>query len=101
GAGIDAMAGGAGNDTYRINATTDVVTEAANAGHATLELNVAHMSYVMGANIEDAVVFFGGGYDSEGHTITGNGLDNFIAGDYGSQTPPGRAGADAHFRHAA
>jgi Ca2+-binding RTX toxin-like protein len=95
GSGVDVMAGGAGNDTFIIDRTTDVVTEAANAGHDTVQIKTETvLSLVMAANVEDAVVFFGSGYGDEGHSITGNGLDNFISGDYGDNTLSGGAGDD-------
>ena len=94
GSGVDTMAGGAGNDTYVIDRTADIINEGANAGHDTVELNGPKMSYTLGSNIEDAVVYFSGGYGSEGHTITGNGLNNFISGDYGDNTLSGGAGDD-------
>ena len=50
GAGADTMLGGAGNDTYVVDATTDVVTEAAGQGTDTIQSSV---TYTLGANVEN------------------------------------------------
>ncbi|MCK9911195.1 hypothetical protein MXD81_18740, partial [Microbacteriaceae bacterium K1510] len=50
GSGNDVMIGGAGDDTYVVDATGDVVTEAANEGTDTVQSSV---TYTLGANVED------------------------------------------------
>ena len=44
------MVGGAGNDTYVVDATGDVVTEQADEGTDTIQSSV---SYTLGANVEN------------------------------------------------
>ncbi|HEY7986383.1 MAG TPA: cadherin-like domain-containing protein, partial [Methylophilaceae bacterium] len=48
--GTDTMLGGLGNDTYVVNNSADVITEAANAGTDTVQSSV---NYTLGANIEN------------------------------------------------
>jgi trimeric autotransporter adhesin len=96
GDGNDAMAGGEGNDFYEVDSATDVITEAANAGivdQMRIKANT-ELTLTMAANVERAVVFFGGAYGDEGHNITGNALANFISGDYGGNTISGGDGND-------
>ena len=49
-AGTDTMAGGAGDDTYIVERTTDMVQEAANAGIDTV---LSSVTYVLPANVEN------------------------------------------------
>jgi Ca2+-binding RTX toxin-like protein len=80
------MSGGTGNDTYEVDASLDVVTEAAGAGTDTVR---AASSYVLGANIENLVLL--GVADING---TGNAAANQITGNSGANILRGGLGAD-------
>ena len=73
GAGGDTMSGGLGNDSYIVDSLLDVVTEAANAG--TDEVRTAFASYILAANVENLTSTALGE-----QALTGNALDNVIAG---------------------
>ena len=73
GAGDDTMSGGLGNDSYIVDSLLDVVTEAANAG--TDEVRTAFASYILAANVENLTSTALGE-----QALTGNALDNVIAG---------------------
>ena len=85
GAGADRMAGGLGDDSYVVDAATDVVTEATNAGTDTVSASVNH---TLGANVENLTL---AGGDLNG---TGNTLNNVIVGTNGTNILSGLAGND-------
>ena len=87
GGGADAMAGGAGNDTYYVDNSGDFVLEASNSG---TDLVNSSISYVLGSNVEN-LIFTGTG----NFAGTGNALANNIAGGAGNDTLTGGAGNDA------
>ncbi|MDR6609793.1 peroxidase family protein [Pseudomonas synxantha] len=88
GGGNDLMNGGiAGNDTYEVTDSGDVVFELAGAGTDTVWTSLA--SYTLGANVEN--LFFGGSGNFAG---TGNVLGNTIAGGAGNDVIIGAGGAD-------
>ena len=118
GAGGDAMAGGAGNDTYRVDTSltqrlvmvngnqtlvsggfvADTVSEAAGGGGTdTVE---TYVSFALPDNVENltALEFIfsptSGYYNPPSMTLTGNGLDNLIVDNRGSNTIDGGAGMD-------
>lgn len=74
-AGADAMAGGAGNDLYYIDNGLDTVIEAEGEGFDTVFTSVA---IEIPLHVEK-VVFNG---QSDGETLTGNALQNFLQGNY-------------------
>jgi Ca2+-binding RTX toxin-like protein len=80
------MVGGAGNDTYSVNAAGDVVTEAADQG--TDMVNTA-ISYTLTVNVENLTQT--GSANTSG---TGNTLDNKLTGNGGNNTLTGNDGAD-------
>jgi Ca2+-binding RTX toxin-like protein len=85
-AGDDTLRGGAGNDTYYVDSSSDVVTEAANAG--TDSIYVA-FNYTLGANLENLYL--------TGTTAThgiGNELDNRLYGNSANNLLEGGAGND-------
>ena len=84
--GADQMAGGLGDDTYWVNAVTDVVAEEAGEGADTVRSTV---SYALGANLE-ALVLLG-----SAALGTGNALDNDLTGNAAANTLDGGLGADA------
>ncbi|MCC2972635.1 VCBS domain-containing protein [Massilia sp. IC2-476] len=87
GAGIDTMSGGAGDDTYIVDATADVINEAAGAGIDTAR---ASASYTLAANVEHLVLT-----GSAAINGTGNALDNEITGNEAANVLAGGAGKDS------
>ncbi|WP_291926973.1 calcium-binding protein [Limnohabitans sp.] len=86
GVGNDSMMGGAGNDTYYVDATTDVVTEAANEGTDTVQSSV---NYTLDTNLENLTLT---GTASAG---AGNELNNIIIGSNTASNLDGKAGNDS------
>ncbi|HEX8644906.1 MAG TPA: M10 family metallopeptidase C-terminal domain-containing protein, partial [Allosphingosinicella sp.] len=84
--GADQLAGGAGDDLYLVG-TGDTVAEAADAG--TDEVRTALAGYALGANVERLT-----GTAATGQSLTGNALDNAIAGGTGDDLLDGGGGAD-------
>jgi len=87
GTGADKMAGGLGDDTYFVDVTTDVVTEALNAG--TDDVVQSSINYTLGANVEHLTLT-----GLENLNGTGNTLNNIITGNSGNNTLSGLAGND-------
>ena len=94
--GGDALFGGAGDDTYRIHNTADVITEAANSGNNTALVFVN--TYTFRAQVETMTFLgtgaFNGTGNAQGNTITGGGGANTLNGGAGNDTLIGGAGAD-------
>ncbi|MFM2275239.1 MAG: hypothetical protein RL211_1111, partial [Pseudomonadota bacterium] len=88
GAGTDSMAGGLGDDTYVVDATTDVVTEALNAGTDTVQSSV---TYTLSANVENLTLTATTAING-----TGNALDNILTGGAGVNVLTGGAGNDTY-----
>ena len=88
GAGIDTLIGGAGDDTYIVNSTTDVITEAVNAGSDAVVSSVT-FSLAAIANVENLSLT--GTTSIRG---TGNSLNNTIIGNSGNNKLNGAAGID-------
>ncbi|MGX4640269.1 beta strand repeat-containing protein [Massilia sp. SYSU DXS3249] len=95
GAGADTLAGGAGDDTYLVDATGDLVLEAAGEGVDTV---LAGANYTLGANVEHLVLTgsqnLSGTGNAGDNTITGNSGANVLDGGAGNDTLDGGAGAD-------
>ena len=94
--GNDTMIGGAGNDLYIVDSTLDVVVEGVGGGTDTIRTTV---SYTMGANVENLVLFgntaLNGSGNSIANTITGNIANNIINGGDGNDTLTGGGGNDS------
>jgi Ca2+-binding RTX toxin-like protein len=96
GTGEDRMIGGAGDDVYRVDSTTDVVTERLDAGRDRVETSVTLTK--LAANVEDltllgatAINGTGNGLDN---ALVGNSAANFLKGEAGNDLLNGNAGAD-------
>ena len=81
-----AWLGGAGDDTYVVDAAGDVVTE--HAGEGT-DLVQSGVTYTLGANVENLTLTGTGNING-----TGNTLDNTLTGNTGANILDGGAGDD-------
>ena len=84
--GDDTLIGGAGNDTYAVN-SDDTVIELAGQGIDVVYSTAA--SFTLPDNVEDLIL-----QESEPINGTGNGLNNVIIGNAGSNVLTGEGGAD-------
>ncbi|WP_428661642.1 hypothetical protein [Reyranella sp.] len=86
--GADVMAGGSGNDVYYVDNVDDQVTETTGQG---IDKICSTVDYTLadGQDIE-----YLRAYSAAGLTLTGNGLDNDIAGNSGHDTLNGGGGDD-------
>jgi len=95
GGGVNSLAGGLGDDTYGVNATSDVITEVANEG--TDEV-ISAITYTLGANLENLTLSdtssINGTGNSLNNTITGNSGNNALSGEDGNDTLYGGQGND-------
>lgn len=95
GTGADAMSGGAGDDTYYVDASGDVVTEAADEG---TDVVVSTMAYALGDNVENLTLSGDAGIDGTGNALanrlSGNAADNILDGRAGNDRLYGQAGDD-------
>ena len=97
GAGVDRMAGGAGDDTYWVDARSDLVIELSGEG---FDLVRASVSYTLGSNIENLILEEGGAYSGGGNSLdnrlVGNASNNILAGGLGRDTLEGGLGDDIY-----
>ncbi|AGK56966.1 hypothetical protein HYPDE_26428 [Hyphomicrobium denitrificans 1NES1] len=82
------LTGGAGNDTYYVQDTGDIVTEAANGGTDSVFSSV---TYTLAANVENLTLT--GTANING---TGNALNNILTGNSGTNALAGGAGNDTY-----
>ncbi len=100
GAGIDQYAGGKGDDIYIIDDLSETaITEASNGGNDTIKLKVnTNGAYVLGNNIENAMVIGTGIIDLSGNDgnnqLTGNAKSNTLTGGAGDDRLSGAGGMD-------
>src|SRR5207248_607677 len=80
------LTGGAGNDTYIVQNTDDVVVENTDEGVDTV---VSSVSYALSDNAENLTLT-----GTANLNATGNELDNVITGNSGNNVLDGGAGAD-------
>ena len=89
------LEGGAGDDTYVVLNSKDVVVEAAGEGNDTVESEV---NFELGANIENLTLTGGRSIDGTGNelnnVLTGNNASNKLFGGLGNDTLDGGAGGE-------
>src|SRR5262249_56556350 len=85
--GADTMIGGAGNDSYYVDSTSDVVTENPDEG---TDRVYAAADYTIGPNIEQLWLLEGAGSING----FGNNTDNYLSGNSGNNTLIGGDGRD-------
>ena len=97
-AGADVMIGGLGNDTYRVDAIGDVVTEQPDEG---LDSVIASVSQVLSAHVENLTLTGAADLNGTGNdlanTLTGNAGANILNGAGGADSMNGGAGDDTYF----
>jgi Ca2+-binding RTX toxin-like protein len=88
GGGIDTLIGGAGDDTYIVDTTGDVITEAAIRGNDTI---ISTVTYTLAnlPNVENLTIT-----GNSAINATGNGGNNLLIGNEGANTMIGNAGDD-------
>ncbi len=91
------MIGGAGNDTYVVNDSHDVIVEAANQGTDAVQ---ASATYALSANIETLVLIGTANISGTGNdinnTLTGNSGNNLLDGSGGADSMSGGGGDDTY-----
>jgi len=91
------LTGGAGNDTYVVNNTGDIVTELASAGTDLIQSSV---TYTLPANVENLTLTGTAAINGTGNTlaniITGNTANNILNGSSGADQLKGGAGNDTY-----
>jgi len=93
------MRGGAGNDIYFIDSTSDVIQENPNEGN---DIVYAAVDYTIGPNIESVVLIEGAGNinaagSDQPNALVGNSGNNTLDGKGGDDTMIGGAGNDTYF----
>ena len=95
GTGNDTMIGGVGDDIYKVDATTDVVTELAGEGRDRVETTV---TLTLASNVEDLTLLGASAINGTGNTLDnvliGNSAANSLTGGAGNDSLNGNAGAD-------
>ena len=96
-AGVDTLIGGAGDDTYVVADTGDVIVETAGGGIDTIESSI---SWTLGAELENLTL---SGTDTTSATgnatanvLTGNAAANMLDGGLGADTMAGGDGDDTY-----
>jgi Ca2+-binding RTX toxin-like protein len=96
-AGADAMAGGAGNDTYVVDAVGDSVTESVGEGTDIVQSSI---TWALAANVENLTLTGTAALNGTGNalanTLVGNAGANLLDGGTGADTLRGGAGNDTY-----
>ncbi|MBK6850104.1 MAG: putative Ig domain-containing protein [Burkholderiales bacterium] len=99
GAGIDNLTGGDGDDTYIVDNSADIVTEAAGLGTGADTVQ-SSATYTLSANVETLILTGSAAIDGTGNdldnSITGNAGNNVLDGGLGLDTLIGGAGDDTY-----
>jgi Ca2+-binding RTX toxin-like protein len=97
GAGADTMVGGTGNDSYVVDASGDIVTEAANAGIDSVSSSI---TYTLGTNVENltltGIAALNGTGNALANLLTGNSGNNLLNGGTGADNMAGGLGNDSY-----
>src|SRR5262245_62819317 len=92
------MDGGAGNDIYFIDSTSDLIQENAGQGN---DIVHASVDYTIGPNIESVILDGTGNINAVGsadpNALVGNSGNNTLDGKSGDDTMIGGAGNDIYF----
>jgi len=95
--GVNTLTGGAGNDTYGVDNSGDVVVEASSEG---TDLVLASVTYTLASNIENLTLGGSSAINGTGNTLantlTGNSAANTLDGGSGADTMTGGAGDDIY-----
>ncbi len=98
-AGADSMAGGDGNDTYRVDSIGDQVAETGTTNSAADRVE-STVDYTLGANLDDLTLTGSADVDGTGNAganaLTGNAGANQLAGGLGNDTLDGGTGIDTY-----
>jgi Ca2+-binding RTX toxin-like protein len=96
--GADTLIGAGGDDTYLVDVAGDVIVEEPDAGTDTVQVGLASGTYVLSANVENAIITGKGAAGVTGNAannrLTGNGAANALSGGDGNDRLDGGAGAD-------
>ncbi len=91
------MVGGAGNDTYVVDSTSDSITELTGGG---TDLVQSSATFTLGSFVDNLTLTGSGSINATGNsdanTITGNSGANLIDGGAGNDTMAGGAGNDTY-----
>ena len=98
GAGSDTLRGGLGNDLYRVDQTSDLITES--VGEGMDEVRSTANSYTLSDNLErlafDGTGNFSGVGNSEANTISGGAGNDTLDGGTGADSLSGGLGSDVY-----
>jgi Ca2+-binding RTX toxin-like protein len=93
---VDTLAGGAGDDTYRIDALNDVVSEASGAGfdvvESTIDNSLARYANVEGMRLSTSSAAWRADGSTRADILVGNYTSNYLAGAAGNDTISGGLG---------
>jgi Ca2+-binding RTX toxin-like protein len=90
--GADTLRGLAGNDTYRVFNSGDVIVESAAQG--LLDKLVAAVDYALGSGVHIEIMTTNGSTGTSGIDLTGNDFAQTIFGNAGANTVNGKGGND-------